>query len=111
MENDDDFDLNDSLEFETGICSICGKQDIITEVHAEWKENPEKMCYACCGEEGFCFGCGNFSTGTSAYDFSKIGHYCENCQGQIRDTCDPHGEELEDWEYPDYDGQAIVDIE
>lgn len=102
---DDEIPL-EAIPDRTGKCAICGKQDSVVQTNIDG-DNPDGLyCYDCAGERGYCFGCGVHADGTQAYEFSEIGHYCENCQEQIRDTCDPQGDDLEGWEYPDYPTNA-----
>lgn len=69
-----------------GICDECGKEESLTQIldPETQEETGKKLCYDCCGNSGYCFGCGTFSAGTREYDLSEMGHYCDNCQDQIK---------------------------
>ncbi|WP_254562169.1 hypothetical protein [Dyadobacter diqingensis] len=69
----------------TGICGKCGSDDEVTEVFID-DESQGEACIKCCEEEGYCFGCGQYSGGFDEYEFSDIGPYCEQCQEQIKDA-------------------------
>ena len=68
-------------------CTSCGKKEELQTVFLELEEHGD-FCYDCCQEQGFCYSCGDFSSGTNSFEFSKMGAYCESCQEQIRDSCD-----------------------
>lgn len=97
----DDLDFDEDPEMsKTEACARCGKMNVLTQTELEGVPG-QKLCYECCGEEGFCYGCGNFSAGTTEFDLSEMGYYCENCQDQIHDGIyDWDDGNLEDWEYP-----------
>lgn len=93
-------ELNEAYQVTIGICDECKKEESLIETIDFETGEPtgQKLCYECCGNNGHCFGCGQFSAGSTAYDFSSIGHYCENCQEQIRDS---HQVDEDDDEYFD----------
>lgn len=82
-------ELNEAYQGRIGECHECKKVESLTEtIDVETGEpTGEKLCHDCCGNSGYCFGCGQFSAGTPAYEFSSMGHYCENCQEQIKAGC------------------------
>jgi hypothetical protein len=101
--DDGDIDLNDESLLGEKRVKTCGKCGLQETVYSQ-QDTALDLCYDCCGELGYCYGCGTFAAGTNSFEFSDIGFYCENCQDEIRTTCDPDGDELEDWEYPDFEG-------
>jgi hypothetical protein len=97
-------DTTNSSEL-TGVCGTCGNAENVIEVFID-EESQGEACYNCCGVEGYCFGCGQYSGGFDAFEFNDIGPYCEQCQEQIEDAFDESDEELEEWEYPVYPKNA-----
>lgn len=105
MPNWDDnpeFDFDFSVPEKRGICSSCKKEEAITEIYLDGESQNEQLCYECCQEQGFCFGCGHFSAGTSEYDFSRVGAYCEHCQAEINSN---YGEDEYDEDFDEADDE------
>lgn len=88
------------------VCGVCGSTADVIEVFID-EESQGKACFDCCGKEGYCFGCGQYSGGFEAFEFNEVGPYCEQCQEQIQDAVEDSENELDEWEYPDYNGFSV----
>jgi hypothetical protein len=86
-------------------CSKCGKLDFVTATIIEGEFQKDLLCYDCAEDEGFCFGCGEFSAGNDVFDNSKIGAYCESCQDEIREACDDEQYDIDDFDDEYFDDE------
>lgn len=64
-------------------------------------------CVEHCYEEGFCWGCGNFSAGEEAFDWGNPSHLCSNCRsaGDYDDSDDDDEEYIGEIDFDPYDEQ------
>jgi len=82
-------------------CDDCGKRTdgLMTCEFADGTTT--KLCPTCMKDSGFCYGCGQYCSGQSDFDFSDIPGYCSNCRDELRDLWeDDDGENLDPNDYP-----------
>jgi hypothetical protein len=85
---EDEIDFNETIGEPQRNCDQCGRLDntsFCRNDHVE-EDAGEHLCFDCAGENGFCFGCGQFCAGMESFDFSPIPGYCANCVDQIKST-------------------------
>ena len=78
-------------------CDDCGKRTdgLMTCYFVDGETT--KLCPDCIKVNGFCYRCGNYSSGMSSFDFSDMPGYCSECRDEIKAEFG----EFEDEEYFD----------
>src|SRR5262245_32995656 len=65
-------------------CENCGHRENILECRFHpWEKSRTFLCPAHAVQDGFCGGCGLFSSGIESFDFGRFPGYCDNCQDEI----------------------------
>lgn len=81
-------------------CDDCGKRTdgLMTCYFVDGETT--KLCPSCMQGSGFCYRCGNYSSGMQSFDFSDMPGYCSECREEIKiEFEDPDDYEWGDDEY------------